>query len=300
MGTEFITKAADRLHVHLNGQENTYGLSGSRIHFATQHDGTPCVLKVTSLRKDSDARAGRRELTFYRDVASQVPVHTPDLLGVYEDSDAIGMLLSFHSTVESATRWNRTSWQALATDLAHLHSTVLPEVTSWVKDDEDRFHPLRAPSDIAMIEKFWRDYLASALDAILDSRDELEREILQAGTSFLHGDCHTDNILRESRGLVWIDWQSTRVGNPAMELAFLSARVTPSGVQVPARFLTTYCSEREIELEQIRRSVIAAELSIFIFEWPPYAVFDTPDGTSRVRHRTRYLAEQWLDMVSGR
>ncbi len=296
MDTEFVTKAADRLHVHLNGQESIYGLSGSRIHFATQHDGTPCVLKTTSLR--DDGRAGQRELTFYRDIASQVPVHTPDLLGVYEESDAIAMLLSFHGAAEPATSWNRTSWHALATDLAHLHRTVLPEATGWEKDDAERFRPLRAP-DIAMIEDFWRDDLGLALDAIVDSRDALEREILQAGTCFLHGDCHTDNILREPDGLVWIDWQSTRIGNPAMELGFLSARVTPSGVEVPEWFLRSYCKERQIEPERMRQLVIAAELSIFVFEWPPYTVFDTPEGTLHVRRRTQYLAEQWLDMVSA-
>jgi aminoglycoside phosphotransferase (APT) family kinase protein len=217
---------------------------------------------------------------------------------VYEDSDAIAMLLSFNGTVEPAVSWNSTSWAALASDLARLHSAEIPEATGWGNDDAERFRHLRVPN-IAMIEDFWRDDLTGTLDAILASREALEREILHTGTCFLHGDCHTENILHDAHGLVWIDWQGTRIGNPALELAFLHARVTPNGAQVPAWFLGSYCKEREIEFEQIRRSVIAAELSIFVFEWPPYAVFDTPDGTSRVRRRTRYLAEQWLNLDAG-
>jgi aminoglycoside phosphotransferase (APT) family kinase protein len=298
MDTAFETQAADRLQVHLTGQESAFGLSGSRIHFATRHDGTPCVLKVTSLREANDARAGQRELTFYRDIASQVPVRTPDLLGVYEERNMIALLLSRHGSVEPALSWDPPMWRALATDLAHLHDTTPAEARNWSVEDEARFRPLRNP-DIAMVEDFWRDDLAGTLDAILASREALEREILHAGMCFLHGDCHTENILREGDDLVWIDWQGTRMGNPALELAFLHARVTPSGAQVPAWFLDAYCSGREIELEQIRRSVIAAELSIFVFEWPPYTLFDTQDGTSRVRRRTRYLAEQWLNLVSA-
>ena len=145
-----------------------------------------------------------------------------------------------------------------------------------------------------VVDGFWRRDLASSLDAIIESRELLEQEILQTGECFVHGDCHTENILYENGALVWIDWQSARRGNPAMELAFLEARATPSGARIPPDLLVTYCSERGINLERMRRSVIAAELGIFIFEWPPYAVFDTPAGTRRVRHRTRDLAGRWL------
>jgi len=143
----------------------------------------------------------------------------------------------------------------------------------------------------------WRDDLTSLLDAIIESRELLEQVVLQAGECFVHGDCHTENILHENDALVWIDWQSTRIGNPAMELAFLNVRATPSGVRIPPVMLATYCSEREIDLARIRRSVIAAEISIFIFEWPPYAKFNSPAGIRRVRQRTRYLAEQWFEIA---
>jgi aminoglycoside phosphotransferase (APT) family kinase protein len=251
------------------------------------------VLKVTSLRRDGDALAGRRELAFYRDLADQMPVRTPVLLDHYCDDEVIAMLLSAHGDVEPAASWGRRSWLDLAVDLARLHDTAVADPDHW-KDDRSPFHALRNP-DIAVVDEFWREDLGSSLDTIIESREFLEQEILQAGECFVHGDCHTENILHEDGSLVWIDWQATRIGNPALELAFLNARATPSGAQVPPKVLATYCHHRTIDLEHMRWSMMAAELGIFIFEWPPYASYDSPAGTRRVRHRTRFLAKQWLD-----
>lgn len=295
MDMDLVAKAAERLDVRVELRESTHGMSGSQVHVARQEDGRECVLKVTSLRRDNDARAGRRELAFYRDVAERLPIRTPTLLDYHEDNEAIAMLLSGHGEIGPATSWDRRSWLALAIDLARLHGTAVPEPDRW-KDDRSPFHALREP-DMPVVNEFWRDDLASSLDAIIESRELLEQEILQAGECFVHGDCHTDNILRENGALVWIDWQSTRIGNPALELAFLRARATPSGARVPPEMLATYCSERDKDLERMRRSVIAAELSIFIFEWPPYASFDSPAGTRRVRRRTLHLAKRWIEIA---
>lgn len=296
MDADLIAKFAEQLGARLDMPESTHGMSGSRVHFAIWEDGRACVLKVTSLRRDNDARLGRRELAFYRDLAERIPIRTPALIDFYEDDNVIAMLLSAHGEIEPATSWARSSWLALAVDLARLHSTAVPEPESW-QQNWSPLQPLREP-DLPMVEGFWREDLGSMLDAIVESRELLEQEILQAGECFVHGDCHTENILREDGALVWIDWQGTGIGNPAVELAFLDARATPSGARVPPEVLATYCSERDTELERMRRSVIAAELAIFIFVWPPYASFNSDAGTRRVRRRTRDLAEQWIEIAS--
>jgi aminoglycoside phosphotransferase (APT) family kinase protein len=295
MDTDLVAELAERLNVRVELRESAHGRSGSQVYVARQEDGRKCVLKVTSLRRDDDARAGRRELDFYRDLAERMPIRTPTLLDYVEDNETVAMLLSAHGAIEPATSWNRRSWLTLAVDLARLHGTAVPEPDRWI-DDQSPFHALREP-DMPVVDGFWREDLASSLDAIIESRELLEQEILQAGECFVHGDCHTDNILRENGAMVWIDWQSTRIGNPALELAFLDARATPSGARIPPEMLATYCSERDKDLERMQQSVIAAELSIFIFEWPPYASFDSPAGTRLVRRRTRDLAERWIEIA---
>lgn len=295
MDIDLVAELAERLDVRVELRESTNGMSGSQVHFASQEDGRECVLKVTSLRKDDDARAGRRELAFYRDLAERVPIRTPALLDYYEDSDVIAMLLSAHGEIEPATSWDTSSWLALAVDLARLHGTEVPEPDRW-KEHWSPLQVLRAP-DLPMVDGFWREDFGSSLDAIVESRELLEQEILQAGKCFVHGDCHTENILREDGALIWIDWQGTGIGNPAVELAFLDARATPSGARVPPEVLATYCRKRDNDLERVRRSVIAAELAIFIFVWPPYASYDSPAGTRRVRRRTRDLADRWIEIA---
>jgi Ser/Thr protein kinase RdoA (MazF antagonist) len=295
MDTDLVATVAERLAVRVELPASTLGKSGSRISFARRDDGRRCVLKVTSLRGDYAARAGRRELAFYRDLAERMPIRTPALLDAYEDDDVIAMLLSAHGAVAPATAWDRSSWLALAGDLARLHGTAVPAPDRWT-EMWSPWPALREP-DLPMIEGFWRADLGSSLDAIVASRDRLAQEILQAGECFVHGDCHTENILREDGALVWIDWQGAGISNPARELAFLHARAAPSGARMPPDLLATYCRERDTDLERMRRSVMAAELGIFIFEWPPYASFDSPAGTHRVRRRTRYLAERWLALA---
>jgi aminoglycoside phosphotransferase (APT) family kinase protein len=224
-----------------------------------------------------------------------MPIRTPALLDSYEDDEVIALLLSAHGAVEPAPAWDRSAWLALAVDLARLHGTAVPAPERWT-EMWSPVHALRAP-DLPMIEGFWREDLGSALDAIVERRELLAQEILQAGACFVHGDCHTENILREDGALVWIDWQGTGIGNPARELAFLSARAAPSGARMPPALLATYCRERNQDLERMRRSVMAAELAIFVFEWPPYASFDSAAGTQRVRRRTRDLAARWLALA---
>jgi aminoglycoside phosphotransferase (APT) family kinase protein len=299
MDSDLIAQLAEQLDVRLEMRETTHGMSRSQVHFASRENGGTCVLKVTSLRRKDDVRAGRRELAFYRDLAGQLPIRTPALLDYYEDNDVIAMLLSAHGETESATSWDKRSWQALAVDLARLHGTAIPEPdrnhNHW-RNDRSPTHALRKP-DLPVVDGFWREDFGSRLDAIIENREILEQEIFQAGECFVHGDCHTGNILRGHGALVWIDWQSTGIGNPAMDLAFLDARATPSGARIPPELLATYCSERDIDLERMRRPVIAAELSIFIFEWPPYASFNSVTGTQRVRRRTGELAEQWFEIA---
>ena len=295
MDSDLVVKMAERLNAHVELRKHTQGMSGSQVHLARRKDGRECVLKVTSLRRDEDVRAASRELDFYRNLAERVPVRTPALLDYFEDSEAIAMLLSAHGKLEPATSWDKRSWLSLAVDLARLHGTEVPEPERWI-DDRSPLHALREP-DMLVVDGFWREDLSAWYDRIIERRELLEQEILLAGEALVHGDCHTDNILRDNGALVWIDWQSTRIGSPALDLAFLEVRATPSGARIPPEMLATYCSERGRDLEPMLRSVVAAELSIFIFEWPPYASFNSPAGIRLVRRRTRYLAERWIEIA---
>jgi aminoglycoside phosphotransferase (APT) family kinase protein len=296
MDADHLTNLASHVGVHIGDTAAAHGMSGSRVFFAHRRDGRRCVLKVTSRDSSHRERAAERELAVYRTLADHLPVRMPALLDWHEDETGIAMLISAHGEIVPATSWDTKAWHALALDLAHLHATTIPDPERWRGAGTDLW-AFRNP-DLTMIDAFWRADLGDALDAIVDDREHLARVILAAGECLVHGDCHTENIPHEGRDLVWIDWQSTRIGNPALELAFPSVRAAPSGAVIPPDLLATYCDERGIGYDAMLRSVTAAELSIFIFEWPQYAGFNTPEENQRVRLRARHLADSWFGHAS--
>lgn len=265
-------------------------MSASHVISVIHRSGRPAVLKLTPREAGSSAlRAAGHELEFYTSFAETIPIRTPALLNHYRGDNGIAILLSAHGQREPADAWDARRWMALAADLALLHT--MP-ISGWQRD-WPLMDSLRNP-DHSTIERFWRPSLGSSLDIVLDQRTMLEQLIFGSDLSFLHGDCRTDNILHEDGKLVWVDWQAAGFGNLALDWALLSVRATPSGARIPAAALAEYCRMRGIDFELIHRSVVAAEMSIFVFEWPPYAGFNTPAGVERVRHRTRQLVQQWF------
>ncbi len=111
---------------------------------------------------------------------------------------------------------------------------------------------------------------------------------------FLHGDCHTDNLLVDHHQLIWTDWQGAGAGNPAAELAFPSIRATPAGAVLPQDEMTQrYAEARTLDPAQLRRATLAAELATFLFTWPEYAAYNTEIGIERVHQRVASLARAW-------
>lgn len=264
-------------------------MSASYVTSVIDQSGHPAVLKLTPGEAgDSALRAAEHELNFYTSFAETAPIRTPVLLNHYRNDDGIAVLLSAHGRTKIAEAWDDRSWTALGADLALLHTMPIP---TWQRDWPLR-NSLQHP-DYSTIEQFWRPSLGTSLDKVLEQRTRLEQLIFCSDSSFLHGDCHTDNILHEDGRLVWVDWQAAGPGNLALDWALLSVRATPSGARIPSAALAEYCRTREMDLELTRRSVAAAEMSIFVFEWPPYAGYNTPVGVERVRHRTKHLVQQW-------
>ena len=50
-----------------------------------------------------------------------------------------------------------------------------------------------------------------------------------------------------------------------------------------------------VERRVLERALLAEELAIFVFLWPPYAEYNSPPGISGVRRRAHQLAARWFD-----
>ena len=62
---------------------------------------------------------------------------------------------------------------------------------------------------------------------------------------------------------------------------------------MPQTLVDAYLQHRPCERETLRSALLAEELAILVFLWPPYAVFNSQEGIARIRQRTRELAEHW-------
>jgi len=269
--------------------------SGAGVHRAWTHSGQVAYLKVTPAGLSAGPLDGaRREVRFYRQLAAQVPVRTPPLLGALETGAGVALLLASAGEHVNAEAWNRPAWAALGRDLAGLHTVPVAE-QDWPRPDpllEAMSEPVPGATT-----RFWGDVLPGLPD-LLASRDALRRELASQPVVLIHGDCHTGNIVHAAAGLVFCDWQSTGAGRATSDLALLRVRAAPAGVTVPRELMTAYLNHRGRDCAELERALILEELAIFVFQWPPFAAYNSRAGIVRVHDRARQLAGKWFAMTS--
>lgn len=262
-------------------------MSGSAV-FRLELGERSAVLKVTGA--DGDLTAARRELDVYRKLAADLPVRTPALLDHRAQERRVALLLTAHQAGPPAAAWDTAAWVRLARDLARLHDTRgtgMPGPT-WVEDSLRSVCP-------ESLRAFWcRPGEASLLGAVVADAAGLAEAVAASPAGFLHGDCHTENLLGDGDALVWADWQAAGVGSPAVDLAFPSVRAVPHGVRVPVpAMVMAYAAERGTDAATLSAGVLAVELAALVLTWPAYAPGNDAAGVDRVHRRVVELARAW-------
>lgn len=178
------------------------------------------------------AGAGRREVGFYRSLASEVPMHTPELIA----SSAAGdwLLLEFLDTKRQPSHWRSEDYLQAVGALAALHNrfrglAVDLEAFPWLGDPlESDFAVHRAAADKA-IERITKaakpEPLAGfpgrrwILERLVDEADQVIQPLLEEPATLLHGDYWPGNIAvgEEDRQTVY-DWQLAGIGPGIMDL----------------------------------------------------------------------------------
>jgi len=199
--------------------------SGAGVHRARTLGGRPAYLKVTPAALGSAALdAARRELRFYRQLATGVPVLTPPLLDVLDVDLGVAVLLAAAGDQVGVKEWSGKAWSMLGRDLAALHAVQVAK-QDWVRPDT--LLDAMSPPVSAAITRYWGGILPRLPD-LLDSSDALREELAAQPAALVHGDCHTGNILHAADRLVFCDWQSTGAGRATSDLAMLAVRAAPS------------------------------------------------------------------------
>ncbi|SOD63645.1 Phosphotransferase enzyme family protein [Streptomyces zhaozhouensis] len=265
--------------------------SGAWVGRVRTSGGAPAFLKVVSAAAGAATLVDtRRELRFYRELAPVVPVRVPPLLDGWEGADGVALLLGFAGEPRPVADWTPEHWATLGRELAALHAMV-PPAEGWQRPD-----PLLAAladPDLPAVETFWARALPE-LPALLAAVDVLRRRMAAPAPVFGHGDCHTENLVLADGTPVFCDWQTAGVGRPVSDLAFLSVRATPGGTVVPRTLLDGYLAHRAGDVRTWERALVAEELATYVWLWPPFAAYNTPEAVARVRRRARGLAERFL------
>jgi Ser/Thr protein kinase RdoA (MazF antagonist) len=262
--------------------------SAAEVYTARTASGQPAYLKLTSSARGLDAvAAARRELHFYQEIAPSAPVRTPKLLDAVDTNDGVAVLLETAGDPLPARSWTTAMWVALGKDLAALHSMQGPALQR-----PDALQLAMANPDMAAIESFWGPALPM-LAELLTRCAELEQSMDSLPSVFGHGDCHTGNILHAGGSLVFLDWQVSGLGRPGSDLAFLNVRAASTCVTAPPDLLDAYLSGIPTDRRALELALVAEELAVFVFQWPPFAAFNWPMGNEHVRQRARVLCSRW-------
>ena len=267
--------------------------SGAGVRAVRTPDGLAAYTKITPATLGPQAlAAARRELSFYRELAPVAPVRTPRLLAGTDTDEGVTLLLAAAGEPRPVESWTPSNWADLGRELAALHTMPAPTGPNWIRDDGLR-KALTDP-DLPSIEAFWAPTLPR-LAEILAQRADLRRQMDALPPVFIHGDCHTNNIMHSANTLVFLDWQVSGIGRPGSDLAFLNVRAVPAGITAPPELLDSYLDAHPHERRTIEMALLAEELAVFVWQWPAFAAYNSPTGIDRVRRRTRNLAERWLD-----
>lgn len=293
MSSGFIAEIRDGFGV-VGGLSSTRleSRSGAGVHAVQTTDGRSAYVKVTLATLGSTAlAAARRELSFYQDVAPVAPVRTPRLLDWVDAEDGVALLLEAAGEPHGASSWTSSMWADLGRELAALHDMPLPK-GGWKRPDA--LHEALADPNLDQIYAFWASVLPQLTDVVA-RRCEIADQMGVLSPVFIHGDCHTDNIVHSAGSLVFCDWQAAGIGRAVSDLALLSVRVTPAGVTVPRTLMEAYLARGRCERHPLQRALLAEELAILVFLWPPFAAFNSQRGIAHVHRRARKLAERWLE-----
>lgn len=265
------------------------GASGAGV-FGLRLDGKLVVLKVSAHPAEPDSLG--LELRFYRELAGRVPVRTPRLLdGVTANGRDI-LLLTRSEPPVPARAWTQHEWLKVACQLGALHRSVEPAelaATGWAGHAAD--HP-----DLDGRAELWSTTPAGSLArALLAEFDRIQDECTAPTGCLIHGDCHADNLLRDSHRLVWVDWQAVGHGHGPEDLALLWQRAEYNGADVPREStLAAYTKMRGVKADAgFRRAVIAAELKLLLLGWPDFLLRRDDAGRDLLIGRLHDLAAAW-------
>ncbi len=172
-----------------------------------------------------------REAIAYRRLLSDLSVRTPTCYAVTDiDGDPWFVLedLSDMGTINQLDGIDLENAQRLGDVLAELHQIEVPDniARDLTGPGPERFGLETLQLGLSLLESKWNQDadVVSAFETLLDNRDSLVAEFVDAGQTILcHGDPRADNVMVTDTELVLLDWQQISMSFGEADLAWLLA-----------------------------------------------------------------------------
>lgn len=254
----------------------------------------------------------RREILFYRHLASDVRVQVPRVIASRCDkADGACLLLEAYEPSPEPAAWTETRCVQAAEQLGRFHAAFWGKgrelsTLGWLRRVEEL-----EEGDIGQAYTHWERLKAEKRFETILTPERYKwvlgllgriREAETGPSSFpvtlCHGDFHIDNILVDrGGGMVLADWQEVGPGRGPDDLSFFLQRASFSGGTVPGgkmidayrRSLAANTGE-DVPVWDIRRVMDAAELRTRLLHWPAFLAGASEHQLLDLLGRIRVLA----------
>lgn len=223
----------------------------------------------------------------------------PELLGVYDDGDWVALAFIAVDGRPPLHPWDASELQTAVDALGALHEMLTPNAVADVGPAADRLAALFGGwADLAQ-----RNQPVAGLDPWvahnLDRLSDLEspwRDAV-AGSTLLHCDVRSDNLLITENGVVLVDWPHACVGSPVLDLVVWAPSVELEGGPAPEALLELYSPASSVDRDVL--AVLVAAFSGFLVR---HSLQPPPPGLPTLRlfqAAQGAAALAWLRRVTG-
>ena len=223
----------------------------------------------------------------------------PRLLDVYDDGDWVALAFDAVDGRPPAHPWGERELLAAVRALDALHHALTPNPVAGAPLAADRLLHLFGG---------WAELAAQARPAEgldewsgrhLDRLAELESgwPDAVAGSTLLHCDVRSDNLLMTSSGVVFVDWPHACVGAPVFDLVAWAPSVVLEGGPLPEDLFALSAPSSSVDRDQL--GVLVAAFGGFLVS---HSLRPPPPGLPTLRSFQRAqgaVALAWLRRLTG-
>ena len=223
----------------------------------------------------------------------------PRLLDVYDDGDWVALAFVAIDGRPPAHPWDQPELQAAVRALDALHDTLTPTPVADAPAAGERLRPLFGG---------WAELAASAEPP--EGLDEWSSRHLSrlaelesgwpdaiAGSTLLHCDVRSDNMLVTRAGVVFVDWPHACVGAPVFDLVAWAPSVELEGGPLPEDLLALSSSGSEVD-----HDVVVPLVAAFSGFLVGHSLYPPPPGLPTLRPfqaAQGAVALAWLRRLTG-